>query len=390
MIRALGVVALVAALAGGQAESGPATRVLPSPQGAAEAVLGPSVTKRESALKWVVEHPETHDAVAQRLRAMGPDIHFDGVRALGRVRTPSVTAALREVAAAPTFAWKPMALEALADHADAESRALFAEALASPVARSRAAGVRGLAAIGAFIPSEATARLGADDEAAVRLEYARALFASNPAEAIRIACRDLTLDRKFGDFDPGRQARLAASDWIRTFGVAVPSPDRAIDGEAATKIARDVMNVRGLSEGSPPTVVAHPPDVVAPTTLVEVRSCIEGDLFLRIDGDGRVVAGRDALTTLRIDPEIASGLVTAVGALDLGAKGRRILGPVNCDFIRVARGGPTAGSLLVGTGRGDAAVLRVHAATLNVVRAALGPDAEAAHTRRAAPFLPKS
>jgi hypothetical protein len=390
MMRPLIVAFLAACGVFAQTDSVPSTRSAPTPQAAAEAVLGPSVTKRESAVKWALEHPETHPAIAERLRAMGPELHFDGVRALGRLRFPEITAALRNVVMSPTFAWKPMALEALADHADPESAVFFSAALASPVARSRAAGIRGLAALGAFEEVPDNARLSDDDEAAVRLEYARAAFDFDPKRAVVVACRDLTLDRKFGDFDPGKVARTAASDWLKSLGGSVPSVDRALDATAAATVAAQVLKARGASLEAPPTIVAHAPDVEAPTTLIEVRSCIEGDLFLRVAPDGRLVFGRDALRTFRVEPSLAVAVIDAVAALDLGSKGRRILGPVNCDFIRIGRGGATPGSLLVGTGKGDAAVLRVHTAVVFAIASAVGSEAAAAQARRAGPFLPKS
>ncbi len=390
MIRRMVVAVLATSCLLAQVDSAPSTRTAPTPQAAAEAVLGPSVTKRESAVKWALEHPETHGAIADRLRAMGPELHFDGVRALGRLRFPEITAALRNVVTAPSFAWKPMALEALADHADAESAVFFTAALVSPVARSRAAGIRGLAALGAFEEVPDNARLSEDEEAAVRLEYARAAFDYDPKRAVVVACRDLTLDRKFGDFDPGKVARTAASDWLKTLGGTVPSVERALDAPSAATIAAQVLKARGASLETPPTIVAHPPDVEAPATLIEVRSCIEGDLFLRVAPDGRLVFGRDALRTFRVEPSLAVAVIDAVAALDLGSKGRRILGPVNCDFIRIVRGGATPESLLVGTGKGDAAVLRVHTAVVAAIASAVGSEAAAAQARRAGPFLPKS
>ncbi len=372
-----------------KAESGPTTQSVPSPESAADAVLGNQITKRDAAVRWMNDHPDAHTVLAARLLKGGATLHFDGVRSLGKIKSSTVSEALRRAVLQPNFLWKPMALEALADHADTAAANLFDSALLSPVTRSRAAGARGLSAIRRVKESTVLPSLTDDPEASVRLEATKALVAEGSALGLISICRDLTLDRKFGDFDPGKQARLAAADYLRLLGANVPSIDAPLSLVDASAVAKSLISPlasRGIAF-TPTTFSSHPPDVAPMPFLIEVRSCSEGDLFFRADAAGRIVLGRDRLTAATVSSSDIAPLVQKLTSLDLGPKGRRILGPVNCDFIRIVRTESPPGSLLVGIGKGIDETQAVNEVLAGILTQVLGGSAGAAHTRRAAAFL---
>ncbi len=399
MARLALVLAALSLLAVAQ-DSTPATRAEPTPDAVADALLSTSLTRRQSALvKAKAEPAVVVPLLVARLDAPSSDaLVFDAVRGLGALPHPDLTQALIRLHARPSFPWKPQIVEALADHASAEARAVFVAATASPVWRSRQGAARGLAAIGAKEQIQLLQKLLADEEGVVRVEAATALHRLGSFAGLPVLARDLTLDRRFGDTDHGKVVREAALKSLvamlpRSFGENPPADPLALVASplAEAKVAALYRELRQSSpepDALPTDIQPHDPDAGADCTqLVEVRSCQEGDLYVRLAAGGRVVFGRDQTRAFDLAVEEIAPLVQALAALDTGGKPRKILGPVTCDFERLAvleKGGWRA--LVIGTGKRPAALDAFEAALQAVIARTLGAEAAAAQVRRIRPF----
>jgi hypothetical protein len=120
---------------------------------------------------------------------------------------------------------------------------------------------------------------------------------------------------------------------------------------------------------------------------VEVRSCLEGDFYLRFDDDGNVVIGRDLLRRFSAGKAAVARILETLQALDTGTKGRKILGPVSCDLERLAiRDDGGWRTLVIGTGKRDRSFDAFEAAVVGVIRQLRGDVHADRHQRRVAPF----
>jgi hypothetical protein len=367
------------------------TRLAKTKEQVAEHLLGPSPTLRRQAVAWAKQNlDEVAPLVAKGLRERGSAAPFDAIRALGELKDDRISGALVAAASDPAFPWTPHALEALADQAAREAAGLFGNHVNSPVARSRAASCRGIGALDLRVmESLVSARLG-DEEAAVRLEAAKTLWRFGDAAGIPVVIRDLSLDRRFSDADPGSVARDAAKGFLAEIGA---DPRLLPAGPASPTQLDDVLAMLRLKLGViadkfPEKILPHEPDVGPEIRhAIEARSCFEGDFFLRCDAAGNVVLGRDLLRRYRVDEKLVAPIVRALEALDTGGKDRKILGPITCDFERLAIRGESAWrTLVIGTGKRDAGFDAFEAALADLIAATRGPEAAARHQRRVTPF----
>jgi hypothetical protein len=373
-------------------ETVPATRGAVTPESAAETVLGDKPTVRKQAVAWINAHLEQGGPAlaAALLRDPPSRLNFDGVRATGGVKHARVTEALLALVDRPGFLWRPQALEALADHAAEAALPRFEAAVNDSVWRSRAAACRGIAALRAKRQAPLLEALAEDEEAPVRLESAKARWTFGDPGGLAFMVRDLSLDRRFMDADHGSVARDAAATFLNEVCGAgsfpVPHPVLELQGLiAALGKVRAVLGDR--AGGFPEIVPPHEPDAVGHRYAIEVRSCIDGDLYLRFDEEGSVVFGRDRLDAKQVPAELTKSLGLRLGGFDYGARGRAFFHPINCDFERygvfVDR---KWRSVTFGVGRRPASFAPFEEDLLKIVKAAYGPPAAAAHAARAKAF----
>ncbi len=372
-------------------DTAPTSRGEPSASAIADALLSNSPTVRKSGLaKARARLAEITPPLVTRLNDPSIDsVTFDSIRNLGELRSPKIAAALAGLALRPSFPWKPQAVEALADQEYAPAATVLAGALTSPVARARAAGARGLGTLRSMSHAASLRPLLDDEEGPVRIEAARALHAMGDETGLSVAVRDLTLDRKFADADHGLTVREAARKFL---GEVLGDPAAAADSrpdswEPGAVLAR--LRAKYPGAPIPQSITPHAADPGAGCThAVEVRSCIDGDLHLRIRRDGLVAVGRDLVRTYSIDPKLAGSAIDALATLEpSGRARRRILGPVTCDFERFGAGsGPTAWSVVVGTGKRTAEFDAVESAVLQILEVTQGAEAVARQRRRITPF----
>jgi hypothetical protein len=233
-----------------------------------------------------------------------------------------------------------------------------------------------------------------DDEAPVRLEAAKALIKlKKDYGGVPVVVRDLSLDRRFGDANSGSAARDAAASFLKELGgmdqATQPEPATVKEMEAVLSALREKLGP--ALAAAPGLLPPHDSDVPGDRYLyaIEVRSCPGGDFYLRFDDAGSVVFGRDLLRTFTVDPKLLDPLRKALRSMDTG-KGRRIIGPVSCDFERLSIRGPSEWrSLVIGAGRHEPSLTGFDAAVVEVVRQARGEALAAEHARRVAPFAPQ-
>jgi hypothetical protein len=371
------------------------TRIARTPAQVVDGLLGASVAVRRQALKAAAEEAaEVVPLLVKALESRPPaSLPYDAVRALGDLKDARVSAALAALCRTPGFPWKPQALEALADHAYPGAVPLFAQGVISPAVRSRAASCRGITAVGVKEMDSVLSDCLGDEEASVRLEAARGLIKlTGDYSGVPVVVRDLSLDRRFADANHGSVARDAAAAFLKELGGmdrdSQPEPAGAAQLAAVLAALRAKLGL--AAEGFPAEVAPHEPDV--PDSFryaVEVRSCPEGDFYLRCDGEGNVVFGRDLLRRFTVEPKLLDPLRKALDGMDTGGKRRKIVGTVACDFERLgAKDQEGWRTLVVGMGRHDPSLDPVHAAVVEVVRRARGGDLAAEHERRVTPFLP--
>ncbi|HYC77578.1 MAG TPA: HEAT repeat domain-containing protein [Planctomycetota bacterium] len=368
------------------------TRAAPTPESAAEALLGDRIATRRQASEWIAARLDVAGpALAKALLA--PPVarfSFDGVRATGAVRHREVSEALLALLRKPDFRWKPQALEALADHAYARAEPEFVAAANASVWRMRAAAARGLAALKATRHETLVRALCDDEEAPVRLEAAKALWTLGHVDGLPYVVRDLSLDRKFFDVDVGAQARDAAAAFLNEACggtlFAAGSPPLDLAGlRAALDQVKTALGARAAT--FPLLVPPHDPDATGLRCGYEVRSCVEGDFYVRFDAEGAVMFGRDRLYPATAAPELLLRMKTALEALDYGPRKKRFLGNIACDFERVGAFVDGGWRILVfGDGKRPPELAAFEADVLELIRATQGPAAADVHRRRIRPF----
>lgn len=376
-----------------RAASGPAaSRPVVGPENAAAALLGDRPTVRKQAAAWINEHPDV--GVPALVAALGSDAAlrapFDGIRATGMVKDRRVSAALLLLLDRPGFRWRPQVLDALADHAALDARPRFVAEVNSSVWRSRAACCRGIAALKDRELLPLLDLLCDDEEAPVRLEAAKARWSFGDPGGLGYVVRDLSLDRRFFEFDHGASARDAAAAFLneicgpKTF----PVPQPPLDLAGLIKALATVRAALGARAGDLPDVVApHDPDVVGLKYAVEVRNCAVGDLMFRFDLEGEVVFGRDRLERRKVPAALVKDLAERLTAFDYGPRKKLHLGPITCDFERIGVFVDGAwSSATIGDGRRPASLDPFEAGVLKLLEAAWGRPSVAPHVERVRPF----
>jgi hypothetical protein len=158
--------------------------------------------------------------------------------------------------------------------------------------------------------------------------------------------------------------------------------------ELAAVMAALRMKLGAAAARFPETVSPHEPDLPSSFPYaIEVRSCPQGDLYLRFDDEGNVVFGRDLFRRFTVDQKLLDPVRQGLRGLNTDGKPTRILGPVTCDFERLQiRWTGEWRTLVIGMGRHEPSVAPLEAALLEVIRRTRGEEMAAEHVRRMTPF----
>ncbi|MCC6783519.1 MAG: hypothetical protein IT457_11820 [Planctomycetes bacterium] len=305
----------------------------------------------DAAVKNAIEHPRfaMRRAAATRLAQAGDGaipplraylaerarnvLPLELVDALARGGGSEPTAVLlREWAGDREFFWRAQALGGLARRAHAEDRTRFREALADPSHLMRIEGARGLLAVAeSDADRERVAALLGDEDPRCRLRVALALFAHGDARGVgEFVAAVEGQDRVFLDDPFGAREAQELVRALRELGhdarAAVGEPGDARD--AARAALRAWAREKHGDVVFDDTAARDAADFVGG---LEIRSCRNGDLFLRWTATGRIVVGLAPLHEVPIDAKDFAVLQDTLRA----CAGVAVHGNVVCDFVRV-------------------------------------------------------
>ncbi len=231
----------------------------------------------------------------------------------------------------PSFYWRSQALDGLARHPTESTRVLCEAALRDPSYLYRIAGARGLVSSPLKPQRGEVAGLLDDPDPRARLRVALMLLEQHDdAGLAEIVAAFDRIDATFLDDSWGRREvmfavrelqRIAKQD----FGKAL-SDDQGDRTEARKALIAWAESLDPKLERLP-----APEAVPAASGGIEVRSCQNGDLYLRWTSDGTVVEGLAPTHTASIDPADLATLTSQLGPL----AGRKVHGHVICDYLRV-------------------------------------------------------
>ncbi|MFO1053748.1 MAG: hypothetical protein U1F36_16150 [Planctomycetota bacterium] len=245
---------------------------------------------------------------------------------------PAMRGLLREWSGDREFYWRAQALGGLARAADHSDTGRFRAALHDASHLFRIEGARGLLAVsGEKRDVEALHALAGDDpDPRTRLRIALALVAHDDRSAVSQIVDALRgADRKFLDDPWGsrelqevlRTLRDLGHDFGAAAGPAGPERDAA---------AKALVTWLGIPDAdlSP---LADPPEATACDSGIEVRSCRNGDLFLRFSADGTLCVGLSPVKVMRVDQKALTDLRAAL----VPEVGTAVHGAVICDYLRL-------------------------------------------------------
>ncbi len=243
---------------------------------------------------------------------------------------PRTLALLEEWARDRDFFWRGQALGALANRRVPACRELFLKSVGDPAFLTRIHAGRGLCLLGEEADRPRVLALLADEDPRVRTWIALTLVEEGDLRGLPELVEALAKDDKFLG-DPwglrGAQRSLAVLKKAagEDFGYDITrSPEQNDDAIAGF---RDFARVK-LGEQFRPAKPAAMDRTVYVGGLA-VRSCRNGDLFLRWTADGTVVAGLEPLLRFRMPAADWKTLVAELPA------GEAVHGKVVCDYLRV-------------------------------------------------------
>jgi hypothetical protein len=241
---------------------------------------------------------------------------------------PAIEALLEEWAADRSFFWRAQALGGLARRGIARLAPVFRRAVEDPSHLYRIEGARGLLAVGDEDGDRGRVRALLDDpDPRTRLRVALLLLeiGDRTGTGAILAAVDGAGRRFVDDAWGAREAVFALREVRRIIGrdFAAALDEDGDEREAALVAVRAWAGVAGPAHPSPPE-----PEAVGG---VEIRSCRNGDLFLRWTADGRFFAGLDPLEPLAVPDRDRGALEAALP----GLAGVAIHGRVVCDFARL-------------------------------------------------------
>jgi hypothetical protein len=227
------------------------------------------------------------------------------------------------------FYWRSQALGGLALRKRSEHSELFREALVDPAHLYRIEGARGLLTLALEDDRSAVHARLEDVDPRVRLRVGILLIESGddaglPTIAEAIGREDRFLDDPWGARSSARALRALHEYADDDFGFS--SAEGELQQATALMKAHDWIEERIGRELQRPK---HPADDRFIGGL-ELRSCRNGDLFMRWDLSGQVVLGLEGSTRLQLDP-----LSWRKVSDQDRSKENKIYGPVICDYLRL-------------------------------------------------------
>lgn len=340
-IRVLCLVSLAAlSTAAGQEDEGRARveKMLTVAREGSPAVRGQAAKRllrdREVALAILLDRTNHPQAFA----ALGPAV----IEVLGEFHDTALRERLWRALADRDFPWRPAAGRALGTTAAANEHERFEPFLRDPIAAVRAAALEGIVACDPEHAAESLRFALLDRNDQVRRTAAERLVRRGERWALRWLVEELKRDDQFFFQLDGRNARFQAQKLLGELKVdlhgyrAASPPGTEDNARALAAIERDLA--RDL-ENAP---VAFPEHARAsgrlglePVLGIELRSCREGELFLRFTPDDVLHVGSGRAVAIDLPEGTCARLRERATALlpELGTE--RIFGEPGCDLEQI-------------------------------------------------------
>lgn len=231
------------------------------------------------------------------------------------------------------FYWRAQALDGLARRAErGDLIPVFHAAIGDPAWLYRVAGARGLMAVGDPPHREIAANLLGDDDPRVRLRIGLLLLEQGDPRAPGVVLHAFGRDAHFLDDPWGKREEQFALGEVRRitgrdFDLA------ATDAAARDAARREFLTFTGADAAAVEAARAASGEAVDAVVGIEVRSCRNGDLFVRADATGRVWTGLDPLREVALDEGGRARTRKLLGRVAI--PGTAVHGNVVCDYIRV-------------------------------------------------------
>ncbi|MEE2887190.1 MAG: hypothetical protein VX951_07135 [Planctomycetota bacterium] len=227
------------------------------------------------------------------------------------------------------FYWRSQALKGLANRRRPELKKLFTSNLQDPAYLTRIEAGRGLCLLG---DHSRTLGLLADVDPRVRLRVAVCLVEEGNDRGLPTLIEALRQETSFLDYPWGQIGAIVAFKTMRKLAAQdfgfVPGESRTKNGDAVAGFEKWARVRLGKNWVDP---VQIPGDDTSYLGGIEIRSCRNGDMFLRWTADQVLVIGLEGRTRIQLDD-------SAFSNLDAGPQttGETRHGKVVCDFLRWA------------------------------------------------------
>ncbi len=241
----------------------------------------------------------------------------------------------------PDFFWRSHALKGLAERRRAQHRPLFETALTDPAWLTRLQSARGLHLLGDALP--AVHALLEDPDPRLPPELAAHLLDYGDTRGVTVLIGALGDERAFlGDPWGRRRANTAfksLSAWLDDDFGYVPAAS-AEENRAAIQAAMDQCTAKSAPVDSTWIKAeqerrGQSPDDDALAGGIDLRSCRNGDLFLRWNATGEVFFGLAGVEAVDISGPAWTNLLEAASATLSQEEAQGTKGVVICDSIRV-------------------------------------------------------
>ena len=233
------------------------------------------------------------------------------------------------------FYWRSQALEALANRALAAHEELFRSRLADPAYLTRVQAGRGLCLLG--IDGDRVVALLRDEDPRVRLRIAICLVERKDDRGLPTLVEALRQDASFLDYPWGPVGARTAFKALRK----VAGGDHGYDPGVPVQKNKDAIDKfeewarKRLGAGFAEPVPAHRSDTSF-SGGIQIRSCRNGDLFVRWTTEGRIAFGLEAGKKV----ELSTAAWNRVRG-SLPPPENAVHGKVVCDYLRFVCKNPT-------------------------------------------------
>ena len=279
------------------------------------------------------------------LPALGPPI----LEALGAARSAELRALLWETLQQPDFPWRPSSARALAERPAPAEAAAFEPLLRDALAEVRAAAAEGLMRSHGPLPPLRRALL--DEDERVRRAAAVALVRAGDRRPLWLLAEELVREDRWFERPTGQAARILAARALEGLGVDLHGLDPNAEPSSPASREAHAALVADLEAELGPRPELLPQQRAGssrPARLgLELRSCREGELWLRWTAQDQLLVGQGnpvtldlpAGTTARLEELLVSAL-EEVGT-------QRMFGTPGCDLEQLLLRGERSETLLL-------------------------------------------